>query len=206
MNAVQETVPILAEYPWAYGLMMAVLVGVVIIGGIKRIASVADKVVPVMAVVYVLAALTVLFMNADAIPAAFAAIFNGAFNADAMYGGVIGVLIIGFQRAAFSNEAGAGSAAIAHSAAKHRLPGARRHRGAARAVHRHRRGLHDDGAGDRNYRRVQQPGIREPRDRQPGRSAHVARHGPGDRVLPVCAVDGRVPLRVLDDDLVVVLR
>ncbi len=122
MNALQETVPILAVYPWAYGLIMATLVGIVIIGGIKRIASVADKIVPMMAVVYVLSALTVLFMNAGAIPGAFAAIYNGAFNADAMYGGFIGVLIIGFQRAAFSNEAGAGSAAIAHSAARTDYP------------------------------------------------------------------------------------
>ncbi len=122
MNALQETVPILAEYPWVYGLIMMTMVGVVILGGIKRIASVADKIVPLMAVVYVLAALTVLGMNAGQIPAAFGAIISGAFNADAMYGGFIGVLIIGFQRAAFSNEAGAGSAAIAHSAARTDYP------------------------------------------------------------------------------------
>jgi len=122
MNALQETVPFFATYPWAYGLLMTVLVGIVILGGIKRIASVADKIVPLMAVVYVLAALTVLAMNAGQIPAAFGAIISGAFNPDAMYGGFIGVLIIGFQRAAFSNEAGAGSAAIAHSAARTDYP------------------------------------------------------------------------------------
>lgn len=122
MNALQETVPILADYPWAYGLIMMTMVGIVILGGIKRIASVADKIVPLMAVVYVLAAITVLVMNAGQIPAAFGAIISGAFNPDAMYGGFIGVLIIGFQRAAFSNEAGAGSAAIAHSAARTDYP------------------------------------------------------------------------------------
>ncbi len=122
MNALQETVPILADYPWVYGLVMMTMVGIVILGGIKRIASVADKVVPLMAVVYVLAALTVLAMNANAIPGAFGAIISGAFNPDAMYGGFIGVLIVGFQRAAFSNEAGAGSAAIAHSAARTDYP------------------------------------------------------------------------------------
>ncbi len=122
MNALQETVPILAEFPWAYGLLMATMVGIVILGGIKRIASVADKIVPIMAAVYVAAALTVLFMNFSEIPAAFATIINGAFNPDAMYGGFIGVLVIGFQRAAFSNEAGAGSAAIAHSAARTEFP------------------------------------------------------------------------------------
>lgn len=122
MNALQETVPILADYPWAYGLIMMTMVGIVILGGIKRIASVADKIVPLMAVVYVLAAITVLVKNAGQIPAAFGAIISGAFNPDAMYGGFIGVLIIGFQRAAFSNEAGAGSAAIAHSAARTDYP------------------------------------------------------------------------------------
>lgn len=122
MNALQQTVPILAEVPWAYGLVMVVLVGIVIIGGIRRIASVADKVVPIMAGVYIAGAVSILLMNVTAIPAAFGTIIAGAFNPDAMYGGFIGVLVIGFQRAAFSNEAGAGSAAIAHSAAKTDYP------------------------------------------------------------------------------------
>jgi AGCS family alanine or glycine:cation symporter len=122
LNAMQETIPILGEYPWAYGLVMTALVGIVIVGGIKRIANVADKIVPVMCGVYVLAALAVIFMNASAVPAAFASIFTGAFNPDAAYGGLIGTLVVGFQRAAFSNEAGVGSAAIAHSAAKTDYP------------------------------------------------------------------------------------
>lgn len=122
MNALQETVPFIASTPWAYGLIMVVLVGIVIIGGIKRIASVADKVVPAMAAVYVLSALAVLAMNFAKIPGAFATIISGAMTPEAGYGGFIGVLVVGFQRAAFSNEAGAGSAAIAHSAAKTEYP------------------------------------------------------------------------------------
>ena len=101
-----------------FGIIMAIIVGVVIIGGIKRIGSVTEKVVPFMAVIYVGAALIIIGMNYNHIPEAFGMIFNGAFNADAALGGVLGVLIVGFQRAAFSNEAGVGSAAIAHSAVK----------------------------------------------------------------------------------------
>lgn len=104
------------------GLVMALIVGVVIIGGIKRIGSVTEKVVPFMAATYVGAALIIIFMNYSLIPEAFGMIFNGAFSPDAALGGVIGVLIVGFQRAAFSNEAGVGSAAIAHSAVKTKYP------------------------------------------------------------------------------------
>jgi AGCS family alanine or glycine:cation symporter len=122
LNAMQETVPFLADAPWAYGLLMAVLVGIVIVGGVKRIASVADKIVPAMVMVYVSAAIFVIISNAADIPAAFGMIFSQAFSPDAAYGGFIGTLVVGFQRAAFSNEAGAGSAAIAHSAAKTDYP------------------------------------------------------------------------------------
>ncbi|TNF29943.1 MAG: alanine:cation symporter family protein [Bacteroidetes bacterium] len=101
-----------------FGLIMAALVGVVILGGIQRIASVTEKIVPFMAVIYVGAALIIIFMNAEHIPAAFSAIFSGAFTGAGIIGGGIGVLIQGFRRAAFSNEAGIGSAAIAHSAVK----------------------------------------------------------------------------------------
>lgn len=118
MGALQESMPFLVAYPWAYGLVMATLVGVVIIGGIRRIAEVAEKIVPTMVGVYVIAALWILFSNFAAIPAAFGAIFGGAFSMEAGFGGFIGVLVTGFRRAAFSNEAGAGSAAIAHSAAR----------------------------------------------------------------------------------------
>ncbi|MGH7446105.1 MAG: alanine/glycine:cation symporter family protein [Longimicrobiales bacterium] len=122
MNALQETIPALVTNGWMYGLLMTFLVGIVIIGGIRRIANVADKIVPLMAVVYVTAALFVILSNAATIPFALGEIFRQALSPDAAYGGFIGVLVVGFQRAAFSNEAGAGSAAIAHSAARTDYP------------------------------------------------------------------------------------
>lgn len=122
MNAVQESIPWLNDMPWVYGLLMTFLVGIVIVGGIRRIAQVAEKIVPLMAIVYVLACLFVVLMNSEMVPAAFTRIFTDAFAPDAAFGGFVGVMIVGFQRAAFSNEAGAGSAAIAHSAAKTRYP------------------------------------------------------------------------------------
>lgn len=107
-----------SNWGFYFGVLMAVLVGVVIIGGIKSISRVTEKIVPFMAGMYVLAALVVIFMNIGQVGNAFGLIFNGAFNSEAMYGGFIGVLVKGFQRAAFSNEAGVGSASIAHSASK----------------------------------------------------------------------------------------
>ena len=103
---------------WIFGVIMAVIVAAIILGGIKSIAKVTDKVVPFMVGIYILGALAVIFGNLGEVPAAFGKIFSGAFNSDAMYGGLVGVLIQGFKRAAFSNEAGIGSASIAHSAAK----------------------------------------------------------------------------------------
>lgn len=103
---------------WIFGVLMAILVAFVIIGGIKSIAKVTDKIVPLMVGIYLLASLFVLAVHVTDIPAAFGAILSGAFNADAMYGGFVGVLIMGFRRAAFSNEAGIGSASIAHAAVK----------------------------------------------------------------------------------------
>jgi len=100
------------------GMALAIIVGVVIIGGIKSIAKVTEKVVPIMAGIYVLAALVVIGVHYTEIPAVFGIIIDGAFNADALKGGFLGVLIVGFQRASFSNEAGVGSATIAHSAVK----------------------------------------------------------------------------------------
>lgn len=122
MNAVQESIPWLAGAPWAYGLLMTVITGIVILGGIKRIANVADKLVPLMAGVYIVGCIVVIVSNASVVPEALARIFTEAFSPDAAFGGFIGVLVVGFQRAAFSNEAGAGSAAIAHSAAKTKYP------------------------------------------------------------------------------------
>jgi len=105
-------------YGWAFGLVMAILVGIVIIGGIKKIAKVTDKIVPFMVAIYVAASLFVIFSKFDMVGSAFAAIWNGAFSPEGIAGGVVGVLVQGFRRAAFSNEAGIGSASIAHSAVK----------------------------------------------------------------------------------------
>ena len=104
------------------GVIMALLVGIVIIGGIKRIAKITEKIVPIMAGIYILASLIIIFANYKYIGGAFNLIMEGAFSPMAGLGGVLGVLIVGFQRAAFSNEAGAGSAAIAHSAVKTKYP------------------------------------------------------------------------------------
>ena len=105
-----------------FGLVMATLVAVVIIGGIKRIASVTEKVVPFMAGIYVLAALIILGANWHLIDNAFGLIFEGAFSGLGLAGGLIGVMIQGIRRGAFSNEAGVGSAAIAHSAVRTKYP------------------------------------------------------------------------------------
>ncbi|NCO62302.1 MAG: alanine:cation symporter family protein [Flavobacteriales bacterium] len=104
------------------GIVLAALVGVVIIGGIKRIASITEKIVPFMAGLYILASLVIIFANFSDIDTAFSLIIEGAFTPMAGLGGLVGVLIVGFQRAAFSNEAGAGSAAIAHSAVRTKYP------------------------------------------------------------------------------------
>jgi len=114
----RNMIPELAGNGFAFGLVMAAIVGVVIVGGIKSIAKVTDKIVPIMAIGYVLAALLIIVLNIENAPSAFLQIINGAFSADALKGGVLGVMILGIQRAAFSNEAGVGSAAIAHSTVK----------------------------------------------------------------------------------------
>ena len=100
------------------GLGIAVLVGITIIGGIKRIATVTEKLVPLMAIIYIVACLIVIGTHASFLGTAISQIFEQAFNPQAGLGGLIGVLVIGFRRAAFSNEAGAGSASIAHSAVR----------------------------------------------------------------------------------------
>jgi AGCS family alanine or glycine:cation symporter len=114
--------PMLEGNGFWFGVVVAVLVGIVIIGGISSIAKVTGKVVPFMAGVYILGALVVIGVNIQNIGPAFSAIIDGAFSPSALKGGILGVLIVGFQRAAFSNEAGVGSAAIAHSAAKTNHP------------------------------------------------------------------------------------
>lgn len=112
----------LAGNNWLFGLAMAVLVAVVILGGINSIVKVTEKIVPFMCGIYVLAAIVVLAVNFSNIPEAISAIFEGAFTGAAATGGVVGALIQGIRRAAFSNEAGVGSAAIAHSTVKTGIP------------------------------------------------------------------------------------
>lgn len=111
-----------ADKGWLFGLVIALVVGFVIIGGIKSIARVTEKVVPFMAVIYCTAAMVIIVANITELPAAVMAIFNGAFSAEGVTGGAIGALIQGFKRAAFSNEAGVGSASIAHSAVRTKEP------------------------------------------------------------------------------------
>lgn len=108
----------LKGYGVLFGAVMAILVGIVIIGGIKKIARVTDKIVPFMVGIYVIASLIVIGMHVTEIPRAFGEIFSGAFTGLGIAGGAFGVMIQGFKRAAFSNEAGIGSASIAHSAVK----------------------------------------------------------------------------------------
>ncbi|WP_371359471.1 alanine/glycine:cation symporter family protein [Cohaesibacter sp. ES.047] len=114
---------IVGDYPgWITGIIFAAVVFAVIVGGIKSIASVTEKVVPFMGILYVGAAIIILIVNADKIGWAFGQIFEGAFTGLGIAGGFVGALIQGFKRAAFSNEAGVGSAAIAHSAVRTNEP------------------------------------------------------------------------------------
>ncbi|HET8803694.1 MAG TPA: amino acid carrier protein [Aequorivita sp.] len=119
---VEGQIPFMVGNGFWFGLGIAVIVGMIIIGGISSIAKVTEKIVPVMAAIYVLGCLIVIGVNFENVGAAFNSIWDGAFSPGALKGGIIGVLIVGFQRAAFSNEAGVGSAAIAHSAAKTHNP------------------------------------------------------------------------------------
>ncbi len=109
---------ILADKGWLFGIFLAGLVGVVIIGGIKSIAAVASKLVPIMGGIYLMAGIIVIAIHYQAIPGALLEIVSRAFSLEAGFGGLIGGLLVGVQRAAFSNEAGLGSAAIVHATAK----------------------------------------------------------------------------------------
>jgi AGCS family alanine or glycine:cation symporter len=109
---------VLAGRAWLFGAGMAIATGIVVLGGIQRIANVTDKLVPLMAILYLLAGLVVVGANVEQLPAAIKAIVVGAFSPEGVHGGVLGVLLQGFRRAAFSNEAGIGSAPIAHASVK----------------------------------------------------------------------------------------
>ena len=122
-QAHQQLAGILGDYPgWITGVVFAAIVFAVIVGGIKSIAQVTEKIVPFMGVLYVGSALLIILMNIGNIGWAFGQIFAGAFTSSGIAGGAVGALIQGFKRAAFSNEAGVGSAAIAHSAVRTKEP------------------------------------------------------------------------------------
>jgi AGCS family alanine or glycine:cation symporter len=122
LGMVSTLLPVFERMPWLYGLLMAAAVGVVILGGIKRIAATAEKIVPLMCGLYIAACLWIVFANFGALPGAIARIIGEAFTPMAGFGGALGVLVTGVRRAVFSNEAGVGSASIAHSAAKTEYP------------------------------------------------------------------------------------
>lgn len=117
-----EVAPFFNDKGIYIGVLLAFLVGLVIIGGIKSIARVTSKLVPFMAILYVLSAIIIIAVNSSDLIEVFGLIVKSAFNFSAVKGGTLGVLIIGFQRGAFSNEAGIGSASIAHSAARTKIP------------------------------------------------------------------------------------
>ena len=122
-QAHQQLAGILGDYPgWITGVIFAAIVFAVIVGGIKSIAQVTEKIVPFMGILYVGSALLIILMNIGNIGWAFGQIFAGAFTSSGIAGGAVGALIQGFKRAAFSNEAGVGSAAIAHSAVRTKEP------------------------------------------------------------------------------------
>lgn len=122
LGAVKDQIPFFAETPIAYGILMAVLTGLVIIGGLRRIAQTAEAIVPTMVLVYLLACLWIILNNISGIPDALSKIFVEAFSPIAVAGGVVGAIVQGFKRAAFSSEAGLGSAAIVHSTASVKYP------------------------------------------------------------------------------------
>ncbi len=122
LGAVQQEVPFLEQYPIIFGITLALITGAVIIGGIKRIAHTTVKIVPLMVFIYVSASLWILLTNFTQIPSAFYLIFSEAFAPTAVAGGMIGVIVQGFQRAVFSSEAGLGSAGIAHAPARVKYP------------------------------------------------------------------------------------
>ena len=117
-EAVHGNFGIPAGFDWVFGLLFSGLVGLVVVGGIRRIGAATSRIVPAMCGLYVLAALVVIIANLHEVPETFGLIFSGAFTDNAFFGGAVGVLVQGVKRAAFSNEAGLGSAAIAHAAAK----------------------------------------------------------------------------------------
>lgn len=120
--AVARVFPVMDDYSWIYGLGLALLVGLVVIGGIRRIGTVAGAIVPTMATIYILAGIWVILVHLAEVPAAVVLITREAFAPQAVGGGLIGVLVQGLRRGFFSNAAGVGSAAIAHAATRTKEP------------------------------------------------------------------------------------
>lgn len=118
LDAVGEVFPVVERHRWVYGALLAAATGFVVLGGIRSIARTAERIVPLMCLLYLVMAAAVLVLRFEEVPQALHSIVRGAFTDDAAYGGFFGVLARGFRRAAFSNEAGTGSAAIAHAAAR----------------------------------------------------------------------------------------
>ena len=122
LSAISQEVPYFQDNPMVFGIIMATLVGFVIIGGVRRIAHITETLVPIMAIIYISASLWILGNNFDKIDDAFGIIFHEAFSTSAIYGGMLGAIIQGFQRAVFSSEAGIGSSPVAHAPAKTKYP------------------------------------------------------------------------------------
>lgn len=122
LGAVSNEIGFFKTYPWVFGIIIATLTGAIIIGGVKRIGEVTEKIVPLMIMVYVGAALWIILSNYTLIPYAFTRIFTEAFVPLSVAGGMVGVVVQGFQRAIFSSEAGLGSAPIAHATSKVKYP------------------------------------------------------------------------------------
>ncbi len=122
LSAIGQEIPFVQEHTIVFGIILAIVTGLVIVGGIARIAHFTQTVVPLMVAIYVGASLWIILSHITALPHAFGLIFTEAFAPSAVAGGMVGVIIQGFQRAAFSSEAGLGSAPIAHSPARVKYP------------------------------------------------------------------------------------
>ena len=122
LSAVSQEISFFKDFPAVFGIIIAFLVGFIIIGGVTRIAKITESLVPLMAIIYITASLWILGYHFDKIDDAFGVIFHEAFSTSAIYGGMAGAIIQGFQRAVFSNEAGIGSSPIAHAPVKTKYP------------------------------------------------------------------------------------
>lgn len=122
LSAISQEVPYFQDNPMVFGIIMATLVGFVIIGGVRRIAHITETLVPIMAIIYITASLWILGNHYDKIDDAFSIIFTEAFSTSAVYGGMLGAIVQGFQRAVFSSEAGIGSSPVAHAPARTKYP------------------------------------------------------------------------------------